>query len=39
VTAGKNLANGATQQANVVIPKSQEASMLVDALRTLLPAS
>jgi len=39
VTAGKNLANGATQQANVVIPKSHEASMLVDALRTLLPAS
>jgi len=38
VTAGRNLADGATQQANVVIPKSQEASMLVGALRALLPA-
>jgi CheY-like chemotaxis protein len=38
VTAGKDLANGATQQANVVIPKSQETHMLVDALKALLPA-
>ena len=38
VTAGTNLADGATQQANVVIQKAQEASTLVDALRALLPA-
>lgn len=32
----KSLANTATQQANVVIAKSREGSMLVDALRALL---
>ena len=38
VTAGRNLAHGATQQANVVIQKAQEASTLVDALKALLSA-
>ena len=35
LTNENSLANGATQQANLVIAKSQEASLLVDALRTL----
>jgi CheY-like chemotaxis protein len=38
VTAGRDLPDGATQQANVVIQKAQEASTLVDALKALLPA-
>jgi len=38
LTAGKALANGATQQANAVIEKSEEALTLIDALRALLPA-
>jgi DNA-binding response OmpR family regulator len=36
VAAVNHLAEVAPQLANVVIPKSQEASMLVDALRALL---
>ncbi|HEY6372853.1 MAG TPA: hypothetical protein VIX37_19910 [Candidatus Sulfotelmatobacter sp.] len=38
VTVGRNLANGATQQANMVIVKSHEASLLVDRRRAALPA-
>ena len=35
-TDENSLANGATEQANVVLPRAQEASMLVDAPRALL---
>src|ERR1035437_10195611 len=38
VTDEKALANGATQQANAVVVKSQEAGMLIGALKALLPA-
>jgi DNA-binding response OmpR family regulator len=36
VTDGKDLVDGATQQADAVVAKSQEALALVDALRSLL---
>ncbi len=38
VMAEKNLAKGATQLANLVIPKAQEANLLTDALKALLSA-
>jgi DNA-binding response OmpR family regulator len=38
VAGAETLADGATQQANAVVVKSQEARMLIDALRALLPA-
>jgi DNA-binding NarL/FixJ family response regulator len=39
VTDEKALANGATQEASAVVMKSQEADPLIEALRTLFPAS
>jgi DNA-binding NarL/FixJ family response regulator len=37
VTEGQTLANGATKQADVLVPKSRESSLLVEAVRAVLP--
>ena len=37
ITEGQTLANGATKQADALVPKARESSMLVDAVRAVLP--